>query len=137
MPVSRRRLTAFLAAAAASGCAAPLPESQAASPPTFTPRPQPAGQRGDAVFYHRRHAGRRMANGQVFQPDSDSAAHRTLPFGTTVRVTNLRNGASTVVVIRDRGPFTPGRIIDLSPRSAREIGASGITPVEVVPVGRR
>ena len=137
MPVSRRRLMAFLAAAVASGCTAPSLETQAASVPAPTPQAYPAPQRGDAVLYHRRHTGRRMANGQPFQPESYSAAHRTLPFGTAVRVTNLRTGASSVVVIRDRGPFTPGRIIDLSPRSARAIGAGGVTPVELVPVGLR
>jgi rare lipoprotein A len=63
------------------------------------------------------------------QMDSDSAAHKTLPLGSRARVTNLETGESATVVIRDRGPHVPGRIIDLSPSTAREIG---ITPKEGV-----
>lgn len=96
-------------------------------------------QRGRAAYYDARHfTGRPMANGRPFDPESNVAAHRHLPLGTVAEVTNLRNGASTTVVIADRGPFTPGRIIDLSPRSARELGMirDGVVPVEVRPVGR-
>jgi rare lipoprotein A len=128
----------LLTATTASGCAAPPAAEPSALPVAMaggSPQEGP-GQRGEAAHYHRRHVGRRMANGQPFRAESDSAAHRTLPFGTAVRVTNLRNGASTTVVIRDRGPFTPGRIIDLSPRSAREIGMhGGVAPVLLVPLG--
>ena len=89
-------------------------------------------QRGDAAIYADRFTGRPMANGALFHPDRAVAAHRHLPFGTVVEVTNLRNGQRTRVVIADRGPFTPGRIIDLAPRSAREIGMQGgIAPVEI------
>lgn len=93
-------------------------------------------QRGDAAVYDaKRLAGRKMANGARFDPAANVAAHRHLPFGTVVEVTNLRNGATTRVVIADRGPFTPGRIIDLSPRSARELGfGDGTAPVEIRPV---
>ena len=63
-------------------------------------------------------AGRHTASGQAFRPDGLPAAHRRLPFGTSVRVTNPRTGASTVVTINDRGPFTRGRDIDLSPGAA-------------------
>lgn len=65
-----------------------------------------------------------------------TAAHKTLPFGTLVRVTNKRNGRSVVVRINDRGPFVRGRIIDMSPRGARAIGFSGLAPVDVAVVGR-
>jgi rare lipoprotein A len=65
-----------------------------------------------------------------------TAAHRTLPLGTLVRVTNKRNGRSVVVRINDRGPFVRGRIIDMSPRGARAIGFSGLAPVNVAVVGR-
>lgn len=65
-----------------------------------------------------------------------TAAHKTLPFGTRVRVTNKRNGRSVVVRINDRGPFVRGRIIDMSPAGARAIGFSGITQVSLAVVGR-
>jgi rare lipoprotein A len=104
----------------------------------LVPTPSSAGepQRGQAAVYDaRRFTGRRMANGRPFHPDHPVAAHRHLPLGTRAEVTNLRNGRRTTVVISDRGPFTPGRIIDLSPRSAREIGMNGgVAPVEVRPI---
>ena len=65
-----------------------------------------------------------------------TAAHKTLPFGTRVRVTNKRNGRSVVVRINDRGPYARGRIIDMSPAGARAIGFSGLTQVSVAVVGR-
>jgi rare lipoprotein A len=67
-----------------------------------------------------------------------TAAHKTLPFGTRVRVTNTRNGRSTVVVINDRGPFIRGRIIDLSPAAASAIGirASGVGSVSIQVIGK-
>ena len=65
-----------------------------------------------------------------------TAAHRTLPFGTFVRVTNKRNGRSVIVRINDRGPFVRGRIIDMSAAGARAIGFSGVTQVSVAVVGR-
>ena len=66
------------------------------------------------------------ASGQSFQPDGLTAAHRTLPFGTTVRITNPNTGLSTVVTINDRGPFTSGRDIDLSRGAARAIGMGDV-----------
>jgi rare lipoprotein A len=96
-------------------------------------------QRGDAAVYHpTRFTGRPMANGVPFNPNHSVAAHLTLPLGTVARVTNLRNGATTTVVISDRGPYTRGRILDLSPRAARDIGIhGGVTPVEIVPIPRQ
>ncbi|HEV7268183.1 MAG TPA: septal ring lytic transglycosylase RlpA family protein [Falsiroseomonas sp.] len=93
-------------------------------------------QRGTASVYDAaQFTGRQMANGDRFDPAANHAAHRHLPFGTVVSVTNLRTGASTIVVISDRGPFIPGRIIDLSPRSARAIGMDiGLAPVEIRPL---
>jgi rare lipoprotein A len=104
--------------------------------PTQSPAGEP--QRGQAAVYDaQRFTGRPMANGQPFRPELPHAAHRHLPFGTRAEVTNLRNGKRTEVVISDRGPFTPGRIIDLSPRSARELGMNGgVAPVEVRPLPR-
>jgi rare lipoprotein A len=75
------------------------------------------------------------ASGERFSPEKLTAAHRTLPFGTLVRVTNLRNGLSVIVRINDRGPFDKGRIIDVSPAAARLLQFSGLTQVtlDVVP----
>jgi rare lipoprotein A len=75
-------------------------------------------------------SGERMTNGAL------TAAHRTLPFGTMVRVTNARTGRSVVVRINDRGPFVRGRVIDLSPAAARELGFSGVANVTLDVVGR-
>lgn len=77
------------------------------------------------------YAWRRSASGERVNPNALTAAHRTLPFGTRVRVTNTRNGKSVVVRITDRGPFVPGRVIDLTPAGARALGFSGLAPVNV------
>ena len=78
--------------------------------------------------------GRRTASGQRFDPASDTIAHRTLPFGTRVLVTNLKNGKSVIVRINDRGPHTRGRIIDVSYGAAKALGltASGVGKVKIV-----
>jgi rare lipoprotein A len=73
----------------------------------------------------------RTASGQKLNPSAFTAAHRTLPFGTSVRVVNHRNGRSVVVTINDRGPFIRGRIIDVTPAGARSLGFSGLTKVSV------
>ena len=77
---------------------------------------------GPASYYHREMAGRRTASGEICDPNALTAAHRTLKFGSRVRVTNQANGQSVVVRINDRGPFTGGRVIDISFAAAREIG---------------
>jgi rare lipoprotein A len=73
--------------------------------------------------------GEKTANGERANPTGLTAAHKTLPFGTKVRVTNQRNGKSVVVRINDRGPFIRGRVIDLTPAGARALGFSGLAPV--------
>jgi len=78
--------------------------------------------------------GGRTASGEHVSPSALTAAHKTLPFGTHVRVTNRRNGRSVVVRINDRGPFVRGRIIDLTPAAARALGFSGLAPVTVTAV---
>jgi len=90
-------------------------------------------QEGDASWYGPGFAGRTTSNGEVFDPSQLTAAHRTLPFGTWVRVTNLDSGASVEVRINDRGPFKAGRIIDLSRAAAERIGmvSSGVARVRV------
>ena len=69
------------------------------------------------------------ASGELFSPAKLTAAHRSLPFGTFVRVTNLKNRRTVIVRINDRGPFNKGRIIDLSPVAAQQLGFSGVVPV--------
>lgn len=85
---------------------------------------------GKASWYK---MGTRTANGERFNPNGLTAAHRTLKFGTKVRVTNLRNGKSVVVRINDRGPFIRSRIIDVSMGAARRIGLTraGVAKVKV------
>jgi len=75
------------------------------------------------------------ASGERFFPHKLTAAHRSLPFGTMVRVTNLRNGRSVVVRINDRGPFVKNRIIDLSQAAAERLQFSGLVPVSLDVVG--
>ncbi|MBK6412256.1 septal ring lytic transglycosylase RlpA family protein [Sphingopyxis sp.] len=77
---------------------------------------------GMASYYGKELAGNRTASGERFNPSQLTAAHRSLPFGSRVRVTNTANGDSVVVRINDRGPFSHGRIIDVSQAAAREIG---------------
>jgi len=86
-------------------------------------------QSGIATIYSYR--GSKTASGETAQPDKLTAAHRTLPFGTMVRVTNKRNGHSVVVRINDRGPYGRGRIIDVTPAAAQRLGFSGIVPVSL------
>jgi rare lipoprotein A len=81
------------------------------------------------------YAGGLTANGEQALISGTTAAHRSIPFGTGVRVTNRVNEKSVVVRINDRGPYTPGRIIDLMPSTARALGFSGLTPVTLVVVG--
>ena len=82
------------------------------------------------------YSGGRTANGETAAPSHLTAAHRSLPFGTMVRVTNRRNGRSIVVRINDRGPFTRGRVIDITPAAARALGFSGVAPVTLAIEGR-
>lgn len=77
---------------------------------------------GMASYYGNELAGNRTASGERFNPSQLTAAHRSLPFGSRVRVTNTANGDSVIVRINDRGPFAHGRVIDVSHAAAREIG---------------
>jgi rare lipoprotein A len=89
---------------------------------------------GKASFYAKQFAGRKMADGALMDPQADNAASKTLPLGTTAKVTNLETGKSAVVTIQDRGPYVPGRIVDLSPSTAHEIGITGRQGVALVVV---
>ncbi len=91
-----------------------------------------SAQSGIASVY----SGGRTASGGRASPTALTAAHRTLPFGTLVRVTNERSGRSVVVRINDRGPFVRGRIIDLTPAGAHALGFSGLARVRLTVVGR-
>ena len=94
-------------------------------------------QVGKASFYSRKFAGRKMSDGTPMKPREDNAASKSLPLGTRAKVTNLETGQSTAVTIRDRGPHVRGRIVDLSPRTAEEIGLTrkqGVARVEVAPI---
>lgn len=118
------------------------PPKSAPPPPTPAPRrgkqpqtPAPAGylEEGNASWYGIPFNGRRASNGEIYDMYKLTAAHKTLPFETIVRVTNLQNGKSTTVRITDRGPFVENRIIDLSLAAAREIESvgPGVVPVRV------
>ena len=90
-------------------------------------------QSGKASFYADKFNGRKTANGETFRNSKLTAAHKTLPFGTKVKVTNKNNGKSVKVRINDRGPFVAGRIIDLSKKAAKKIDLdkAGVAEVEL------
>ncbi len=113
-------------------------------PPTPTrraPRPQPTpativqGEEGIASWYGHPYHGRRTASGEIYDMYGISAAHRTLPFGTRVRVHDLENGRDLEVRINDRGPFVEGRIIDLSYSAAQAIHMPGTALVRLEILG--
>ncbi|HEY2532544.1 MAG TPA: septal ring lytic transglycosylase RlpA family protein [Xanthobacteraceae bacterium] len=91
---------------------------------------------GIASVYSGRFSGRATANGERIRSSAFTAAHRSLPFGTLVRVTNARNSRSVIVRINDRGPFVGGRTIDLTPSAARAIGMGSLARVTLAIVGR-
>jgi rare lipoprotein A len=137
-----------VAAAPASSTQPPLPEAgrlshQQAKPGRLSPEARPELDRtgrkrfGKASIYAPMFTGRKMADGTKMRPTSNNAASRTLPLGTTAKVTNLETGKTAVVTIHDRGPYVAGRIVDLSPATARDIGLdrrTGVTRVEVAPI---
>jgi rare lipoprotein A len=115
------------------------PPAPSARRPKTPPAPAPAGytEEGNASWYGYPFHGRRASNGEIYDMNQLTAAHRTLPFDTMVRVTNLNNGKSTTVRITDRGPFVENRIIDLSKAAAREIDCigPGVVPVRLEVLG--
>ena len=129
---------ALLLLCLATGCAHRKPP-----PPTTTPEAKPAKagkvEKGIASWYGEPYHGRRTASGEVYDMHRLTAAHRTLSFGTVVRVTRRDTNASVEVRINDRGPFIKGRIIDLSFAAAKRIGLDidGIAPVRVETLKRR
>lgn len=126
MRATKRALITLLVAAALGGAATPQAEAH-------------SGQiiAGAASWYGGKFHGRLTANGERFDKFALTAAHRTLPFGTRVRVTNTRNGRSVIVRINDRGPFHGNRVIDLSRGAAEAVGMlqSGTAKVKIEVLG--
>lgn len=93
-------------------------------------------RQGKASYYADMFAGRKMADGTPMDPNSNIAASRTLPIGTKAEVKNLENGKTEVVEIRDRGPYIDGRIVDLTPKTAKKLDMDekGVVPVVVTPL---
>lgn len=108
------------------------PESEPTQSETGVYKPR----KGKASYYGEEFFGKKMADGTPMDPDSNIAASRTLPLGTKAEVINLENGKSEVVEIRDRGPYVDGRIIDVTPTTAENLGfkKEGLAPVEVKPL---
>jgi peptidoglycan lytic transglycosylase len=124
----------LLGSLAGGGCATVSPTERPGSP---TSRPVPGQKEGLASWYGARHHGQPTASGEPFDMRHLTAAHRTLPFGTRVRVTNIQNNRSVVVRVTDRGPYWPNRIIDLSHEAARALGMTkgGVVPVRLDVLG--
>ena len=91
---------------------------------------------GIASHYSTSEQGTRTASGRALDDGALTAAHKTLPFGSRVRVTNHANGRSVIVTITDRGPFVRGRVIDLTTAGARALGFSGVARVSVERIGK-
>ncbi|WP_260523633.1 septal ring lytic transglycosylase RlpA family protein [Pseudomonas sp. DNDY-54] len=125
-------LTTLLAVVALAGCTTPTPKTPSPQAPPAAPTTELIGS-GKASYYGSQHHNKLTASGERFDQGALTAAHRTLPFGTHVRVINTRNGKSVVVRINDRGPFVRGRIIDLSKAAFQSIAStrSGIIRVRL------
>jgi rare lipoprotein A len=132
-------LTALVATLAVSTAASATPSVNSIQPNSIESKQLIAQSVGQASFYGNQpgEGGPLTANGERYQPSGYTAAHRTLPFGTRVRVTSPSTGRSVVVRINDRGPFTGGRVIDLSVGAARAIGLTntGVGTVRMEVVG--
>jgi len=140
----------LLCAAPIAWAATPPPDSPAALqeaqrlaqlPPVVhggSTRIDPSGrkEKGRASYYAHRFVNRKMANGKRFDPNANIAASKTLPLGTTAKVTNLQNGRSVTVRVEDRGPFIDGRVVDVTPKVADELDIlkKGVVPVIVAPI---
>ena len=116
------------------GCQRAAPAYDAAALPSAQCRERASySEQGLASWYGSRHNGRRTASGQSFSMGAMTAAHRKLPMGTKVRVTNLENGRKATVTINDRGPYRRGRVLDVSKEGAEVLGFKndGVTPVRL------
>jgi len=119
----------------ASGCASSRPQTVPTEP--TKPRSEGWTEKGDASWYGKPYHGRQTASGEIYDMYEMTAAHRSLPFGTEVRVTRRDTGAEVEVRVNDRGPFIKGRIIDLSFAAAKVIGLDidGVAPVKLKVLG--
>ena len=141
-PAAAHRLTFVLALALGAGAAGAASAAAHRAPQASQPgasKPDLSGRKrvGTASFYAKKFSGRKMADGTRMDPTRDVAASKTLPLGTTAKVTNLETGKSAVVTINDRGPYVKGRIVDLSPAIAQRVGLTregGVAKVEVAPI---
>lgn len=129
-------LLAMNAPAAAGPAASGQPKPHAAARHAARHKHPRKARKGQASYYGATFAGKTMANGEPMNPNSNVAASKTLPLGSKAKVTNLENGKSAEVVIKDRGPYVDGRIIDVSPKTADKLGLKkeGTAPVEVKPL---
>ncbi|MBV8455079.1 MAG: septal ring lytic transglycosylase RlpA family protein [Acetobacteraceae bacterium] len=125
------------------GPVSPQAKEQAARLDTLPPVTRRAGtdlsgrkQVGKASYYAPKFDGRKMADGHKFEPTANVAASKTLPLGTTAKVTNEATGKSAIVTVQDRGPYVDGRIIDVSPKVARQLDMThkGVSKVVVKPI---
>jgi len=108
--------------------------SGTATPPAEMPAgyvPTGATEDGDASWYGPGFDGKTAANGETYDQEAMTAAHKTLPFGTWIKVTNTTNGQSVFVRINDRGPYVDGRILDLSHAGAQAIGIDGVATIHI------
>ena len=123
--VARTRLLALLFFAFVTACSS-SPKQSASTWEGYT-------EQGKASYYANKYQSRKTASGERFNQRASTAAHKELPFGSKVRVTNVRNGESVLVRINDRGPFVKGRIIDLSRSAFAEIADTrlGVIDVEI------
>ena len=131
---------AFLATSLILSSCAPLPSAQKTAVPGSGLAPTGRQYHGKASWYSvATNGGRTTASGEPFSNSAATAAHRSLPFGTWVKVTNLRNDRSELVRITDRGPFTRGRIIDVSRGIGKKLGMvkAGVVPARVEVMRRR
>ena len=124
--------TPIVASAQSAATATPAPSAPAA--PAMT---GDASLNGKLAWYGRKFAGRRTASGERFNPDAMTMAHKTLPFGTMVKVTNPHNGKSVTLRVNDRGPTQPDRVGDVSLAAARALGMvrTGVMDAELQVVG--
>jgi rare lipoprotein A len=134
MRIGTTLIALALCAVGIMGCGTSAPRFR--SEPQSTPVPRETGSQqlsGIASYYADEFDGRTTANGERYDMHALTAAHRTLPFNTAVRVTNYDNGRSVIVRINDRGPFKDDRVIDLSLEAAQRIGliAKGTAPVKL------
>lgn len=126
------------AAAAKPAEVAPAPGPTPASAPATAVAASGDAMSGTSAWYGRKFNGRKTASGQRFNAGAMTAAHPTLPFGTRVKVTNTKNNRSVVVVINDRGPSTPGRMLDVTQAAATRLGfvRAGTADVKLEVVGQ-